>query len=79
MVYAYWVPKPMSVRVSTCGSAFDTTLRAFTDAADHATYICNDDDPTCASPTCSLLKVNLQVWQAAAGCLDPALLGVRRG
>lgn len=61
MVYAVRPGRDMEVTISTCGSAFDTTLLLATDLNDRNTYACNDDDRSCGSnPSASRLDARLK-------------------
>ena len=67
VVYRLTPPRDVQVAASTCGSAFDTKLILARDAADAATYVCNDDDRGCGhsasnSRIDAALKVGRPVW-----------------
>jgi hypothetical protein len=60
-------PPPHQVTISTCGSSYDTKLILATSLADLNTYLCNDDDRSCAHSTSSsridaALKAGAPPW-----------------
>lgn len=58
VVYSFRSSSDVDATISTCGSGFDTKLIVSANPADPSTYLCNDDDRTCASNTaCSKLDV----------------------
>jgi hypothetical protein len=62
VVYSFKSASDVDATISTCGSGYDTKLIVSTNLSDTSTYLCNDDDRTCASNTaCSKLDVLLKV------------------